>query len=135
MAGRSVSNDDLLLFLPVFLILGARILWQRRPGLLPCALFWGTSAVLLAVGWQWAISQFVLIAGIASNAIVTLANGGFMPVATHRKLAGPARSVWVQKSGDTRLNWLGDNFGNRFVRFSIGDVLLLAGIIVSIAGY
>jgi hypothetical protein len=116
-------------------LLGTRILWQRMPGLLPCALFWGLSAVVLVVLWPFGISQILFGIGILGNASVTLANGGYMPVAAHRKVSGPARSLWVQRQSGQRLLFLADNFGNRFVRFSIGDVFLLAGIIISFAGY
>jgi hypothetical protein len=40
----------------------------------------------------------------------------------------------VQKQSGQRLGFLADNFGNRFVRFSIGDVFMLAGIAFSLAG-
>jgi hypothetical protein len=115
-------------------LLGSRILWQRRPGLATCALFWAFAVVLLFVAWPTGLAQYTFGLGIACNASVTLINGGYMPVATHRKLRGPARSLWVQKESGQRLGFLADNFGNRFVRFSVGDVLLLAGIALSFAG-
>ncbi len=46
--------------------------------------------------------------GILSNALVTLANDGFMPVAARRQLAGPARSLWVQRASGQRLLFLAD---------------------------
>jgi hypothetical protein len=113
-------------------LLTARILWQRMPGLPTCALFWGLAVVVLAFGWPVGIPMFVFAAGILCNASVTLANGGFMPVAEHRKRAGPARSLWVQRHTGQHLLFLADNFGNRYIRFSVGDVLLLAGIVLSI---
>lgn len=116
-------------------LLAARIVWQRRPGLAACAMFWGLAAALLFLEWQSGIAQYLFAAGILCNASVTVANGGFMPVASHRKMRGPARSVWVQKENGTRLTFLADNFGNRAIRFSVGDVLLLAGLIVSLFGY
>jgi hypothetical protein len=97
-------------------------------------MFWGLAAVVLFLEWPAGIAQYTFAAGILCNASVTLANGGFMPVAAHRKMRGPARSLWVQKHSGMRLTFLADNFGNRFIRFSIGDVLLLAGIIVSFFG-
>jgi hypothetical protein len=92
------------------------------------------AAALLLLEWQAGIAQYAFAAGILCNASVTLANGGFMPVASHRKMQGTARSVWVQKESGTRLTFLADNFGNRFMRFSIGDVLLLAGFFLSFFG-
>jgi hypothetical protein len=112
-------------------LLAARILWQRMPGLATCALFWALAVVVIALGWPVGLPQFIFAAGIFCNASVTLANGGFMPVAAHRKQAGPARSLWVQRHTGQRLLFLADNFGNRWIRFSVGDVLLLAGIVLS----
>jgi len=122
------------LLLPIAL-LGTRILWQRMPGLLPCALFWALSVVVLVFAWPFGVSSILFGTGIFCNAAVTLANGGYMPVAAHRRVAGPARSLWVQRQTGQHLLFLADNFGNRFIRFSIGDVFLLAGIIVSFTGY
>ena len=120
---------------PIVLLAG-RFLWQKRPGFTTCCLFWvGSFFVIVVLGWVDALSQYLLAAGIASNALVTLANGGFMPVASHRKLSGPARSLWVQRTSSQRLTFLADNFGNNVFRFSIGDVLLLFGIILSFIGY
>lgn len=122
----------LVSFLGLAAIIGVRVLWQRRPGLLTCCLFWVVAAALIGFAWTWTVYQGFLAAGIACNALVTLANGGYMPVASHRKLAGPARSVWVQREDAKYLLFLGDNFGNNHVRFSIGDVLLAAGIVLSV---
>ncbi len=123
-------------WLAPILLLGGRILWQKRPGFATCCLFWVASFFIIVVlGWVNALSQYLLAAGIAGNALVTLANGGFMPVASHRKLSGPARSLWVQRTDSQRLTFLADNFGNNVFRFSVGDVLLLFGIILSFVGY
>src|SRR5439155_24432204 len=86
-------------------------------------------------GWSLGPSQLLLGAGIACNAAVTLANGGFMPVSTNWKGKGPARSLWVQRQSGQRLLLLADNFGNRFVRFSVGDVFLAIGIVISFFGF
>ena len=115
-------------------MLESRILWQRRPGLAACAFFWGLAVVVLLLAWPSGLAQDTFGLGVACNASVTLINGGYMPVATHRKLRGPARSLWVQKQSGQRLGFLADNFGNRFIRFSIGDVFMLAGIAFSLAG-
>ena len=116
-------------------LLGARVLWQRRPNELSCVAFWCVALVVMLVPWSLAVSQLVLGAGILSNALVTLANGGFMPVASHRKLRGSARSLWVQRESGQKLLFLADNFGTNFIRFSVGDVLLLTGIVLASIGY
>lgn len=116
------------------LVLGARLMWQRRPNLSTCATFWAIAFVLVLLPWSAALSQFVLGAGILSNALVTLANGGFMPVAAHRRIRGSARSLWVQRESGQKLLFLADNFGTSAMRFSVGDVLLVAGIVLSSLG-
>ncbi len=118
------------------LIIGARLLWQRNPGLATASLFWATSMILIVIiGWTAAPSQYLLTTGILCNAAVTLANGGFMPVAMHRRLASPARSLWVERTSSHRLLFLADNFGTPFMRFSIGDVLLASGLVLAVLGY
>jgi hypothetical protein len=63
-----------------------------------------------------------------------MANDGFMPVAARRRLAGPTRSLWVQRHSGQHLLFLADNFGTNAFRFSVGDVFLLAGIVLSFIG-
>jgi hypothetical protein len=126
---------DLLYLLIIPALLAARILWTRKPGLLTCGLFWGSPLVLVTLGFEVVPSQFLLVGGLACNALVTLANGGYMPVRAQWRQRGPARSLWVQRTSGQHLLFLADNFGNRWIRFSVGDVLIAAGIVLSIAGY
>ena len=125
----------MILWLAPVTLFAARLLWQRMPGLGTCALFWGIAAASLVFNGSLEPSLLLLGAGIGCNAAVTLANGGFMPVSTHWKRKGPARSLWVQRQSGQRLLFLADNFGNRFVRFSVGDVLLAIGIVISFFGF
>ena len=125
----------MIFWLAPLTLFSARLLWQRMPGLGTCALFWGIAAASLLLGSSVGPSLLLLGAGIACNAAVTLANGGFMPVSAHWRLKGPARSLWVQRQSGQRLLFLADNFGNRFVRFSVGDVLLAVGIAISFFGF
>ena len=122
-------------WLTLALLVCGRLLWQRRPNLATCATFWLIAFLVMLLPWSTALSQFVLGAGILSNALVTLANGGFMPVAAHRRLRGSARSLWVQRESGQKLLFLADNFGTNFIRFSVGDVILLAGIVLASVGY
>jgi hypothetical protein len=124
----------MIIWLVPVALFAARLLWQRMPGLGTCALFWVLAAAAVVFSSSLAPSQLLLGAGIACNAAVTLANGGFMPVSTHWKRKGPARSLWVQRQSGQRLLFLADNFGNRFVRFSVGDVFLVVGLIISSFG-
>ena len=115
-------------------LLAARLLWQKKPNLASCALFWGIAVAVLVPGWSSGLSQYMFVLGILCNASVTLSNGGFMPVSGHGRLTRPARSLWVQRQSGQRLLVLGDNFGNRFIRFSVGDVFLLMGLVLSFLG-
>jgi hypothetical protein len=121
-------------FLQLALLLGTRMLWQRRPNRWTCGLFWAIALGSQVIGWSFAPSQIMVAVGILSNAAVTLANGGFMPVAGHRRVNMRARSLWVQREGSQHLLFLADNFGTNFIRFSVGDVFILVGIVLSFFG-
>ena len=65
--------------------------------------------------------------GWMSNAIVILANGGVMPVIGY---TGSFTSVWVQANSSHVLLWLCDWIPTPIGQASIGDMLLLAGLIL-----
>lgn len=114
---------------------------------LPVALLHGLSYGLLAA-FVWSNRHLpgmvILGAGLVSNALAILANGGFMPASEEAlRTAGrwtPAREAGTVNNSSvmgphTRLWWLGDLFaipaglpGANV--FSIGDVLLGLGILV-----
>jgi len=117
------------------------------PFRLPVALLHGLSYGLLAA-FVWSNRHLpgmvILGAGVVSNALAILANGGFMPASEEAlRTAGrwtPAREAGTVNNSSlmgphTRLWWLGDIFaipaGLPFANvFSIGDVLLGLGILV-----
>lgn len=101
--------------------LGLRILWSCDPGLFVCCAFWVTIATANVVTRQW-----WLLPGLLSNGTVTIANGGVMPVFGSEKVTGP---IHVQGTPEAALQFLCD----QFYGFSVGDVLLLAGLSCSIA--
>jgi len=125
----------MLIWFALATLLVARLLWQRMPGLATCGLFWGTAVATVLLDWSVGPSQLAMVGGFVCNAAVTLANGGFMPVSAHWKRQGPARSLWVQRQSGQRLLFLADNFGNRLIRFSVGDVFLAIGLILSFVGF
>jgi len=114
---------------------------------LPVALLHLLSYGLVAA-FVWAnrrLPEMALVAaGLASNALAILANGGFMPASEEAlRTAGrwtPAREAGTVNNSSvmgphTRLWWLGDIFaipaGLPFANvFSIGDVLLGLGILM-----
>ena len=125
----------MIIWLAPLTLFSARLLWQRMPRLGTCVLFRGIAAVSLLLGSSAGPWLLLLDAGIACNAAVTLANGGFMSLSAHWRRRGPARSLWVQRQSGQRLLFLADNFGNRFVRFRVGDVFLTIGIVISFFGF
>ena len=107
--------------------------WEARPCLRTCLAFWimtlgGDAAILalLAAGGHWVAFTIVGVLAVGSvlNAAVTVANGGFMPVA--RRFT--AHSVWVPLRPHHRLAWLCDRYEDNY---SLGD--LLAGAVVPLA--
>lgn len=118
-------------FLLLILMVIGRMLWTDYPTVWFCAAFW-----LAALAWDglnlftassrknqvfWAS---VNIGGYL-NAIVTLANNGKMPVIGH---GVSGESVWVVANESHRLLFLCD----RFARFSIGDLLMFTGGVVTL---
>ena len=106
-------------------VVGLRVAWQIWPGLLTCSVFWGACLVsdafsLSALSGGMLLSKILTTSGAGLNAVVTLANRGYMPV-----IGGSHFSLWVTaKAGEHRLLWLAD----RFWGFSIGDFAILSGL-------
>lgn len=104
------------------ILLVLRIVWQVYPGVFTCLAFWAVA--LISGVHDDAPGRWVWLTGTACNALVTLANGGYMPV------LGPegknAFSLWVSGGESHRLLWLAD----RFWGFSIGDFFIGAGLLI-----
>lgn len=105
------------------LALPFRILWQYYPNIWCCCLFW-----FVATGVQFwghpAKYQEVAIVGLLCNAVVTIANGGKMPVIGWG--SGTVLSVWRPAQPGDRFLMLCD----RFWGFSIGDFMIIAGMLL-----
>lgn len=119
----------------VFVILSiiARILWTNHGGVWYCSLFWACSlgfaicdfnsaAKLWQKSWRF-ISQI----GAASNALVTIANGGYMPCISNTS----AKDIWIDAKPDHLFLFLCDRFGG----FSVGDFLIFSGLLAGIFLY
>lgn len=102
--------------------------WSRHPTFGRCAAHWSVALLsfgLLASSWPFA----VLVCGMAMNAVVTLANGGRMPV---REMSRPKfNQVWVRARSHHRLLWLSDH--DRWFGASLGDAVLLCGSVAHVA--
>lgn len=106
--------------------------WKRNPGPGGCVIFWASTFLLLFRLFKfWQGRPFVVAAlavvvlGSLSNAVVTIANAGHMPVVGMQPTFVPASHLWEAASDHSRLVFLADSssMGDR----SIGDFLLLAG--------
>lgn len=113
----------------LLVIVAARVLWQWKPGIHMCALFWFVFAVCQAVTWDPMFSEYVAMVGASMNAVVTLANGGFMPFTG----TGEGFSLWrpVRTLAEPKLEWMCDRLP---LGMSWGDVLIFTGIGLSVGG-
>ena len=68
------------------------------------------------------IKTSIIILGITLNVVVVFTNFGFMPSLNRTEMYG----VWMPMTESTKLNYLGD----RFAGFSIGDFILITGVLV-----
>lgn len=105
----------------ISLIIPTRVLWMVYPNLLTCALFWTTMLAWRIDARESNWANPVAVAGLALNAVVTLANWGYMPVVGR----GPEQSfsLWVTAAGSHHLLFLADY--TAWWGFSIGDGLIL----------
>lgn len=107
-------------------LLGLRFLWQKVPGLPSALVFWSYSFFLRFTDPSRSKWTFWLtFAGALSNATVTLANMGYMPVIG--KGMGSAISVWTPATVESKLLLLADR--TAWWGCSIGDFLIAAGIL------
>ena len=125
----------------LFWIISARILWQTAPSLFTCLLFWVT-IWLPRIGPKpkpkeepsnlEIVPVIPGLLGLLSNTIVTLVNGGFMPVLGDET---ETFSIWVSSAqlSNPTLLLLGDIFDVGIGLASIGDVLIFAGLVGSLA--
>jgi hypothetical protein len=110
----------------VILPLILSVLWKVHPDIAVCALFW------LSIVWLLHSMKLVshpagllILLGAVSNAVVTVFNGGIMPVVGMPKSFSPVFPVWQQSHGTHRLLLLADHASLYY--FSIGDFCLIAG--------
>lgn len=108
----------LLPIIPILAIITTRLSWQFWPGRVSCLAFWLVIATIHIHSFDWTMA--VATGGMALNATVTLANGGFMPGRSIQRTF----SIWRRKEGG-RLLALGDNYAG----CSVGDLLIFAGLL------
>ena len=119
-------------------VIAARIAWQYDPGLFWCALFWLVALGDEPIRWRFLGPRrrvgygFAFLGGLG-NAVATLMNNGRMPVLTERVLEPD--SLWVPLTDMSRVPWLCDVLPWGVVTGSIGDVAILAGLLLLLLGW
>lgn len=104
-----------------------RLISGRDHHLFMVAVFWASAVVTFFPFWfrsvvrESRLAPVLGIVGMASNAVVTLANGGYMPV-----MDGYDGAWWVRMDHTSRLIPLADIIHGA----SIGDLFLAAGIVM-----
>jgi hypothetical protein len=74
------------------------------------------------------VPWFSVLIGMFCNAMVTIANGGFMPVVGLRQGFRPLLRTWVSQVPGHHLTILADQASLNYC--SIGDVLVISGVVV-----
>jgi hypothetical protein len=123
--GRTVSIPKCFSLLLIALVL----LWRTQGGLLFACAMWVLAFVYmrrlpqrlkgLPVAW------FTVLLGMLCNAIVTVANDGFMPVTGLPSGFKPLFPSWIPARSASHLVALADQ--HSLFYFSIGDVLIISG--------
>jgi hypothetical protein len=78
------------------------------------------------------VAWVAVLAGMFCNAIVTVANGGFMPVNGLPSSYKPLLATWVPAGPAHYLGFLADQ--HSLFYFSIGDVLIISGALLWFLG-
>lgn len=116
----------------LIIVLLLRLLWQMYPSLWTCVPFWAGVAFMeyefikTAKRINWWTKTPILI-GASMNALVTIANKGYMPF-----LGSPKEhsiSLWVVGTGK-HLLFLCDRFDISIGYASLGDFFIFGGVLV-----
>jgi hypothetical protein len=103
-------------------------------------------ATALAIGASWftfkdprrlrAITLGFALAGLAGlmNLAVVLANHNHMPVLAPHGQILPTDTMHVELVGASRLKFLADIHGGKYVRYSLGDVVVSLGGLLVLGG-
>jgi len=122
------------LFLLVIALVLRFAYWQLSPSVISATIFWvfaiwGGVFWILGEIWDekpgWVVGRSISLCGAICNAVVTIANNGFMPVESLED----SYSLWVTATNQHHLLFLSD----RFAGFSIGDFIIIGGLLVALA--
>lgn len=121
------------IYMKLVCILCMGALWRTTASMAFCYLFWITTLAWIVryiIGAKVKGGLFVLM-GITCNASVTLVNGGVMPSIGVSPTFQPASAIW-NVSGKGQWLLLADQAA--LYRFSIGDMFLIAGLLIFLIG-
>lgn len=120
----------------LFALIAFLFLWRTQGGLLLAAAMWVLAFLFLQrlpprlkglpVAW------LAVLLGMLCNALVTVANDGFMPVTGLPSGFRPLFPSWVPARPANHLVVLGDQ--HSLFYFSIGDVLIISGALLWVVG-
>lgn len=105
--------------------------WRPDPSPWTCAIFWsaGIGGLLLRTLGARTVGSIlwrgIVLVGASANALVTLANGGVMPV---QDASARVYGLWVPAHDGHRLLWLAD----RYAGASIGDFIIATGALIAL---
>jgi hypothetical protein len=119
-----------------FLLITLLLLWRTQGGLLLACAMWVLAFLymrrlpprLKGVPIAW----LAVLVGMLCNAIVTVANDGFMPVQGLPSHFKPLFPTWIPARPANHLVALGDQ--HYLFYFSIGDVLIISGALLWCVG-
>lgn len=119
-----------------FLLIALLLLWRTHGGLVPACAMWVLAFIYmrrlpprlkgLPVAW------LAVLCGMFCNAIVIVANGGFMPVNGIPSGYKPLFPTWVPANSANYLLFLADQ--HILFYFSIGDILIMSGALLWVLG-
>ncbi|HZJ38960.1 MAG TPA: DUF5317 family protein [Chthoniobacterales bacterium] len=119
-----------------FLLIALLLLWRTQGGLLFACAMWVLAFLYmrrlpprlkgLPVAW------LSVLLGMLCNAIVTVANGGYMPVKGLPPSFRPLFPTWIPARSANYLVFLADQ--HYLLYFSIGDVLIISGVLLWFVG-
>lgn len=100
--------------------------WREHPDVAICAAFWlSVVSALYLTKLIYRPAGLVVLLGAVCNAVVTVFNGGVMPVVGMPNTFSPAFPIWQAAHGNQGLLTLADHASLYY--FSIGDFLLMIG--------
>lgn len=107
--------------------------WYKTSDLVASVFLWLMILAILVSFKRYDIGMLLVIAGVTCNAVVVLLNNGVMPVVAMPTSIYPLSPIWVRAVPSNHALFLADHMS--LWRFSIGDLLCLAGFIALVCRF